>query len=123
MRDRYCGNPFCSRHGDTMISWGSQRVPICKQCKTLLQSGRGLPAEKEIRHFLKVALWLAEDDDDVDFHGEFSVRDFHASVQSCYEVCAKIAFPAGKELTAEEELQHSILESEAMEEYLRGRIA
>lgn len=122
MSKRACGNPACFRPGKAMISWGSQRIPICKECKTLLQSGRGLPAEPEIQPFLKVALMLAEEDDTGSVDFEFPVAEFRTAVQACHDICASILIPERKELTEEEEHLRSIGESEAMEEYLSGRL-
>ncbi len=81
-----------------------------------------MPAEAKIHPFLKLAQFLAEEDDTGTVPYEFPVAEFRTAVQACHDICATILFPERKELTEEEEHLRSIRESEAMEEYLSGRM-
>ena len=122
MSRRICG--ICSRGADQMTDWGEQTVAICCECLVVLKALRNLPSNSAAERFLAVALILLklQQQGDKDFPYEFPVVEYERALYKCVEICAGILRPRRIELSEAEEDLLSAKESEALEEYLRGRI-
>lgn len=115
---RHCSNSEGHHPADQMINLGSHRLAMCKDCLTLLQAGRNLPADSEAKPFIEVGLILMRQD----LPYEFDLADYMSTLRRCYSIIRGILQPAKAEPTEEEEDRLSVKEAEAIEEYLRHRL-
>ena len=118
LRKKPCSNSNGDHPADQMIDLGSHRLPMCKDCLTLLQAGRNLPADSEAKPFIEVGLILMKQD----LPYEFDLADYMGTLRRCYSIILGILQPAKAEPTEEEEDRLSVKEAEAIEEYLRHRL-
>ena len=123
MSRRICG--ICRRGADQMTDWGEQTVAICCECLVVKNALRNLPSNLRAERLLEAALILVQKQGKEDVPYEFPVVEYERSQRAlykCVEICAGILRPKRIEISEEEEDLLSAKESQALEEYLRGRI-
>ena len=123
MSRRICG--ICRRGADLMTDWGEQTVAICCECLVVKNALRNLPINLRAERLLEAALILVQKQGEEDVPYEFPVVEWERAQRAlykCVEICAGILRPKRIEISEEEEDLLSARESQALEEYLRGRI-